>query len=110
MYISILWDYTTANSAVIQGKNHKPIVTIAPHEMNKQISCGVNSTLCTRACVVIFACLPCLSPDFLGGVALHSLGLYGDTILEFYFTVGQLQSGQIIVGPLPHQPKIHHRD
>ena len=81
---------------LLEGKTliTKPFVIIIPHQMNKQISCGVNSTLCTRACVVIFACLPHLSPDFLGEVASHSLGLYGDTILEFYFTVGQLHSGK----------------
>ena len=89
---------------------NKPIGTITPHQINKQISCDVNSTLCTRAHVVIFACLLHLSPDCLGLVASHSLGLYEDTVLEFYFTVGQLHLGQIIFGPLPHHPKICHRD
>ena len=78
--------------------------------MNKHISCGINSTLCTRAHVAIFACFPYLSPDFLGRVASHSLGLYGDTVLEFYFTVGQLPLGQISFGLLPHHPKIHCRE
>ena len=38
--------------------------------------------------LLVYACLPCLSPNFLGGVALHSLGLYGDAILGLVFMVG----------------------
>ena len=41
---------------------------------------------------------------------MHSLGLYGDTDLGIYLTVGQLCLGQMIFGPLPHHPQIHHRD
>ena len=79
--------------------------------MDKQISHGNNSTLHTRACVAIFfTCLPCLLPDFVGGVASHSLGLYRDTALKFYFTVGQLCMGQISIGPIPHHAKIHCRE
>ena len=88
----------------------KLMVIITPHQMNKKISCGINSTLCTRACVAIFVCLPHLSPDFLGEIASHSLGLYGDSVLEFYFTVGQLHTGQISFGPPHHHPKIHCRE
>ena len=50
----------------------------------------------------------CLSTSFLCGAATHSLGLYRDTVLEF-FSVGQLHFGQIIFGPLSHHPKICHR-
>ena len=50
--------------------------------------------------LLFYACLPCLPPDFLGGVASHSLGLYRNTVLDFYFTVGQLLLGQISFGPL----------
>ena len=60
--------------------------------------------------LLVYAHLPHLTPDFLGGVASHSLGLYVDTILGLVFTVGQLHLGQITSDPLPHHPQIHHRD
>ena len=52
----------------------------------------------------------CLSTSFLGGVATHSPGLHREIVLEFITQWGQLHLGQIIFGPLPHHPKIHHRD
>ena len=60
--------------------------------------------------LLVYAYLANLSPDFLGWVTLHSLSLYGDTILGLVFMVGQLHSGQITSDPLPHHPQIHHRD
>ena len=65
-------------------------------------------TPCTRASVVVT--LPYLSTNFLGEAATHSLGLYGDNLLEVCFPVGQLCLGQITFGPPPHHSKIHHRD
>ena len=69
--------------------------------MDEQTFCAVNFFLCTRACFAIPACLLHLSPDFLGGVTSHSLSLYGDIVLEYYSTTGQLHMGQISFGPLP---------
>ena len=60
--------------------------------------------------VLLFPWLSHLSLNFLGGVALYSLSLYGDTILELVFRVGQLCLGETTSGPLPHHPQIHHRD
>ena len=60
--------------------------------------------------LLFFAHLPCLSPNFLGRVPSHSPSLYRDTVLEFYYTVGQLHTGQISSDPLPHHPKIHCRE
>ena len=74
--------------------------------------CGINST-----CYSMHQGLCCccyfwlyLSSSYLGEAATHSLGLYGDILLEVHFPVGQLCLDQITFGPLPHHSKIHHRD
>ena len=48
--------------------------------------------------------------QFLGRAATHSLGLYGDNLLEACFLVGHLCFGQITFSPLSHHSKIHHQD
>ena len=52
-----------------------------------------------------------MSVNQFSGWGCHTLpgSLWGYCV-GIYFTVGQLHLGQIIFGPLPHHPKIHHRD
>ena len=62
--------------------------------------CGVNSTSYSMHQGLCCYCFwLCTLPGSLWG---YCVGIF--------FTVGQLCSGQITASPLPHHPKIHHRD
>ena len=64
-------------------------------------------TKCTRACVVAFGYV--CQPVFWVGL-LHTPWVSIGILFWNFFLVGQLCLGQIVFGPFPHHPKIHHKD
>ena len=100
-----LWDHTVVNSyCYLKGKAliNKLLVTIDPPQPNKQISCGINSTLHTRAHVVSLCWFAMSVTCFPGwGHLTLSKSLWGH-----YFGIG-LHGGAAVLGsdnPWPSSP------